>query len=174
MPRSGGPFHEAALRKDVDEFEQLAKSGVDADSPNSAGRLPLHTFCSAPWMHDEFLLDNQVPRPATQWLLEHTNDINTPDRDGIAALHLASMMSPYLVKELLAAGADPTRSTCDGMNALHLAAHARQSNIVGMLTDALTIQNEKLQEDQVMPRITLRERRRTTLVVLVALRLCLT
>jgi ankyrin repeat protein len=71
--------------------------------------------------------------------LKHTNDINTPDQDGITALHLASMISPYLVEKLLAAGADPTQTTRDGMNVLHLAARARQSDIVGMLTVALTI-----------------------------------
>lgn len=56
------------------------------------------------------------------------------------------MMSQYLVKELLAAGADPTRTTGDGMDALHLAAHARQSNIIGMLTDVLTTQHGNPQE----------------------------
>jgi hypothetical protein len=149
MATGGGPFHEAALRGDVDEFEQLANSGVDPNSPNSAGRLPLHTFCSAPWMHDEFLLDGQVPRPATEWLLEHTNDINTPDRDGITALHIASMMSQYLVKKLLEAGADPTRTTCDGMTALHLAARARQSNVVEMLTAGRSTEHDQRQVDQV-------------------------
>jgi ankyrin repeat protein len=49
------------------------------------------------------------------------------------------MISPYLVEKLLAAGADPTQTTRDGMNVLHLAARARQSDIVGMLTVALTI-----------------------------------
>ncbi|KAH6399837.1 hypothetical protein HBI60_081110 [Parastagonospora nodorum] len=149
MSTSGGLFHEAALRGDVDEFEQLVKSGMDPNSPNSGGRLPLHTFCGAPWIHDEFLLDDQVPRPATNWFLEHTNNIDTPDRDGITALHIASMMSQYLVKTLLVAGADPTRTTCDGMNALHLAARARQSNIVGILIDALTTRHGNLQEHEV-------------------------
>lgn len=147
MSRSGGPFHEAALRGDVDEFNRLADSGVDANSPSSAGRLPLHTFCSAPWMDEEFPLDGGVPRPATEWLLQHTNDINTPDQDGITALHIASMMSQYLVKKLLAAGADPKCTTSDGMTALHLAARARQSNIVGILTDA--IQDGRFQENLV-------------------------
>jgi hypothetical protein len=81
--------------------------------------------------------------------LKHTNDINTPDRDGITALHLASMISPYLVKKLLASGADPTQTTRDGIDVLHLAARARQSDIVGMLTVALTIQGKNLQENQV-------------------------
>ncbi|KAI8933457.1 hypothetical protein NX059_010071 [Plenodomus lindquistii] len=100
-------------------------------------------------MHDEFVLDNQVPRPATEWLLENTNDINSPDRDGITALHIASMMSQYLVKTLLAAGADLTRTTCDGMSALHLAARARQSNIVDMLLGGLTNAHKTHQEAQV-------------------------
>lgn len=135
MSTSGGPFHEAALRGDLNEFESLANSGVDVNALDLYGRLPLHTFCGSSWMHDEFLLDGQVPRPATEWLLRHTNDIDTPDKEGITALHIASMMSQYLVKKLLAAGADPKRTTCDGMTALHLAARARQSNIVGMLTE---------------------------------------
>jgi ankyrin repeat protein len=77
----------------VDEFKKLANSDVDANTPNSAGRLPLHTFCSTPWMHDEFPLDEQGPRPAMEWLLQHTNEINTPDQDGIKALQIASIMS---------------------------------------------------------------------------------
>jgi hypothetical protein len=77
ISRSGGPFQEAVLRGDVDEFKRLANSDVDANTTNSAGRLPLHTFCSTPWMHDEFPLDEQGPRPAMEWLLQRTNDINT-------------------------------------------------------------------------------------------------
>jgi hypothetical protein len=146
---SQGSFHEAALKGNVDEFKRLAASGMDPNAPNSDGLLPLHTFCSASWMHDEFLLEDEVPRPATEWLIQHTKDINTPDRDGITALHIASMLSQYLVKQLLVAGADPTHTTCDRMHALHLAARARQSNIVGMLTDALAHEDEKSQEGYV-------------------------
>jgi hypothetical protein len=75
--------------------------------------------------------------------------VDTQDRDGTTALHIASMMSQYLVKALLAAGADPTRKTCDGMSALHLAARARQSNIAGMLIDAFSTRHGNLQEHQV-------------------------
>jgi hypothetical protein len=146
---SDGSFHEAALKGVVDEFKKLATLGMDPNTPNSAGRLPLHTFCSAPWMPDEFPLGVEVPRPAAEWLIQHTKDINTPDQDGITALHIASMMSQYLVKKLVVAGADPTHETCDGMGALHLAARARQSNIVGMLTEALANQDEKSQEGHV-------------------------
>jgi hypothetical protein len=41
-------FTEAAWGGEVDEFERLAKSRVDGNSSNSAGRIPLHTSCSAP------------------------------------------------------------------------------------------------------------------------------
>jgi hypothetical protein len=80
----------------VNEFKRLANSGVDINTPNSAGRLSLHEFCSALWVYDEFLLDEQVPRPAMERLLQYTNDINTPDRDGITALHITSIMSQSL------------------------------------------------------------------------------
>jgi len=149
---SGRQLHEAVLRGDIDEFERLDKLELNKNSLNSAGRLPLHVFCSAPWMHNEFPLEGYVPRPAMGWLLEHTNYIDTPDRDGITALHIASMMSQYLVKKLLTAGADPMQTTCDGMNALHLAARARNSNIVGLLIKSLTKGGKKIQHDQINAR----------------------
>jgi ankyrin repeat protein len=93
ISRSGGPFQEAAVRRDVDEFKRLATSDVNANTPNSAGHLPLHMFCSTLWMHDGFPLDEQGPRPAMEWLLQHTNEINMPDQDGITALQIASIMS---------------------------------------------------------------------------------
>jgi hypothetical protein len=47
------------------------------------------------------------------------------------------MMSEFLVKALLASGADPAGATSEGLTPLHLAARARQSNIIGMLISAL-------------------------------------
>lgn len=135
-------LHQAALEGNLDELKRLVTSGMDINRVNSAGQLPLHLFCSTGWMDDEFLLDGQVPRECAEWLLQNTQDVDIPDQNGITALHMASMMSQFLVKQLLAAGADPTRSTGDGMNALHLAARARQSNIIGSLIDALPNRQE--------------------------------
>lgn len=51
---------------------------------------------------------------------------------------MASTPSEQLVKQLLAAGADPAGPTLEGSTPLHLAARARESNIVGVLLEALT------------------------------------
>lgn len=68
-----------------------------------------------------------------QWIIEHTNDIDTGDVDGIRPLHIAAMMSEHFAKALLAAGADPSGKTAEGLTPLHLSSRAQQSNIVGSL-----------------------------------------
>lgn len=136
--RGGGntAFHQAAMAgSTVGHLEKLAQSGIDVNRPNAAGRLPLHTLCSVGYYDVElpvYLVDQ------ARWLIQRTKNVDAPDVDGIRPLHLAAMMSEYLVKELLAAGADPSGITAEGLTPLHLASRARQSNIVGMLIAVLT------------------------------------
>lgn len=120
-------FHKDAVDfKDIEALDRIAALGVDINQVNSAGRLPLHALCSVGW-YDDFLDDGLVAH--TQWFLQHTTNFVRP-------LHLASIMSEYLVNALLASGADLAGTTSEGMAPLHLAARARQSNIVGILMGA--------------------------------------
>lgn len=49
-------------------------------------------------------------------------------------------MSEYFVKALLTAGVDPAGKIAEWLTPLHLATRSRQSNIIGMLVDALPAQ----------------------------------
>lgn len=130
-------FHEICLSLgySADTLEGISQQGVDINQPNHMGRTPLHVICSVGWYNARSC------RPRLLWMLERIQNVDAADIDGIRPLHMASMMSEYLTKELLAHGADPTAPTLEGLTALHLAARARQSNIVGMLIGSIRSQN---------------------------------
>jgi ankyrin repeat protein len=135
------PFHKDAVSfRGIDALNQLVALGVDPNQANNAGRLPLHALCSVGW-YDIYLDESLVEH--TQWFLQHTTNVDAPDVNGVRVLHVASMMSEYLVKAILASGADPAGATFEGLAPLHLAARARQSNIVGILLDALKARASK-------------------------------
>ncbi|KAK8140015.1 ankyrin repeat-containing domain protein [Apiospora sp. TS-2023a] len=129
----GTVFHEAARSGySVKRLEEIARAGVDVNRPNSTGRLPLHVLCGVGFW------DWDAPdyRAEIQWIVKHTKNVDARDNEGIRPLHLSSSLSEFLVKDLLAAGADPVGTTFEGLTPLHLAARARESNIVGMLLEA--------------------------------------
>ncbi|EFX01750.1 ankyrin unc44 [Grosmannia clavigera kw1407] len=127
-------FHQKADSAIGAEALDRLASLVDVNQANNAGRIPLHNLCSMGW-YDIWLDADVVDQ--TQWFLRHTANIDSADANGVRPLHLASMSYPYLVKALLAAGADPAGTTFEGMIPLHLAARARQSNITGLLIAVL-------------------------------------
>lgn len=139
-------FHEAVLdlSQGVEELERISKLGVDVNQANHLGRIPLHTLCGKGWY--DAILSTQLVKH-TRWILEQTTNVDATDAEGIRPLHLASMMSEYFVKELLASGADPAGATHEGLTPLHLAARARESNVVGMLISDLTKSRDT--EDQI-------------------------
>ena len=53
--------------------------------------------------------------------------------DGVTLLHLAALRSETRMFYLIEQGGDPEISTKNGRNLLHLAARARQVNVVGYL-----------------------------------------
>jgi len=129
-------FHKAAVSQSIEALKRISQLGVDIDQVNHAGRTPLHAICSVGW-YDESLLRPLVDH--TRWMLPRITNIDAADADGVRPLHLASMMSEFFAKELLTFGADPAGKTSEGFTPLHLAARARQSNIVGMLIAALRV-----------------------------------
>jgi ankyrin repeat protein len=61
--------------------------------------------------------------------------INTPDNNGLLPIHLAATISEELVAKLIDVGADLTALTHEERSILHVAARARQSNILGVILD---------------------------------------
>ncbi|KAJ4854858.1 ankyrin repeats (many copies) domain-containing protein [Trichoderma breve] len=119
----------------LDLWEKLLALGLDLEQKNHAGRTPLHFLCaySNRWL--------RMPSGETMpidLVISRTKNVNVPDDDGIAPLHLAvSTCGEVYAKKLIEAGANPLVSTHEGLTPLHLAARGRDSNNVGLLLDAL-------------------------------------
>ena len=138
-------IHEAALRSNIFDtyntsglitlWERLLCLGVDINQANFRGRTALHILAAS--RGDRYgstpLVYNVGYVSLLDFVVSRVEDIDQSDSDGLTALHLASTVSEYVTKKLLDAGADSARSTIEGLTPLHLAARARQSNIVGML-----------------------------------------
>ncbi|KAJ3493442.1 hypothetical protein NLG97_g4729 [Lecanicillium saksenae] len=133
-------------RCSIEKLDRLISLNVDPRRANNAGRTPLHIASAG--NTDEFTFKVSSGTENTNvfdWILAKHQEIDVADRDGITALHLASTFSEYKVKRLLELGADPLKPTGEGLNAFHLAARARQENILGMMTEALV---SRIEEDQ--------------------------
>lgn len=128
-------FHEAILsfRQDLEMMEDLDKLGLDIDQVNNSGLTPMHILCSI-GEEEPFLPDSKM---FISWVLQKSKNLDAMDHNGITSLHLASTISEFYVDQLLKLGADPTTPSYEGLTALHLAAQARQSNIVGMLVNTI-------------------------------------
>ncbi|TQN65279.1 Serine/threonine-protein phosphatase 6 regulatory ankyrin repeat subunit A [Colletotrichum shisoi] len=122
-------------------WDKLLGLGLDVDGRNNRGRTPLHNMSTKADRGRRYrgrgtLIDA---------VLSRTRDVGVRDYDGVTPLHLAVTVSEYYTHKLLeaeaGAGADPAVRTNEGLTPLHLAARARQSNIVGMLLDALHRKN---------------------------------
>ncbi|GJC95853.1 ankyrin repeat-containing protein [Colletotrichum higginsianum] len=129
--------HDFDSQEILPAWDKLVALGLDVDGRNNKGRTPLHNLSTKAdrgrrYRGRGMLIDA---------VLSRTRDVGVRDRDGIAPLHLAATVSEYYAHKLLEAGADPAVRTNEGLTPLHLAARARQSNIVGMLLDALHHKN---------------------------------
>ncbi|KAF6802340.1 hypothetical protein CSOJ01_11656 [Colletotrichum sojae] len=121
----------------VNEFllvwDQLLELGLSLDQANHRGRTPLHNLaCVAhrgKWM--------AASTTMIGYIIPKVGNVNAADQDGITPLHLAVTTSEYITKRLLEAGANPRLPTRQDLTPLHLAAKAKQSNVVGVLLDAL-------------------------------------
>jgi ankyrin repeat protein len=108
----------------MEELEGSSRLGVDVNQANHLGRIPLHTHCGKGW-YDAFLSTQLLKH--TRWILERTSNSETVDAEGMRRLYLASMMSEYFVKGLLAFSADPAGTIHEGLTPLHLAARGRRA-----------------------------------------------
>ncbi|KAH7148266.1 ankyrin repeat-containing domain protein [Dactylonectria macrodidyma] len=147
--RGNGLLHELALRgktggahngeQTIALWKRLIGLGLDVELRNKAGRTPLHVLCAA---HVPFQSFGRVSILAIDLLLAQVKDINIADKDGITALHIAATGGEVYAKRLLDAGADPTAATREGLTPLHIASRCRESNIVGLLLDAIRKRSE--------------------------------
>ncbi|KAJ5166248.1 uncharacterized protein N7482_005029 [Penicillium canariense] len=115
---------------------KLLKMGVSPTHQNYKGQTPLHVLCSHVSDHF-FAAAAEGDKYAIDLLLDAGlhHALNISDYQGIRPIHLAASVSEILVGKLIAYGADTTATTKDGRNLLHIAATARQSNIIGLLLD---------------------------------------
>lgn len=124
----------------------LLRLEVDVERPNNSGRNPLHCLSSllAPRLDMRALeiSPSCIPDIKTtafdtlvQVYVDRGHEIDSPDNFGATPLHVASTFSEYQARRLLQAGADPRKSTHEGLRPLHLSARCRQPNILGILLE---------------------------------------
>ena len=139
-------FHEIAIATLEDRFSidgdpttawtRLEALGLDVHQENHMGRTPLHMLASENTR-------SYVPHPnqiqPIDYVISQTDrlGLNCLDHDGLAPLHIAVTAGCLNAKKLLDAGADPSVTTREGLTPLHIAARCRNSNVVGLLLDAL-------------------------------------
>jgi ankyrin repeat protein len=138
-------LHELAFRQNkytINGFrsllEKLVSLGLDPNKENYGGQTPLHIVAGD---RRRLLILPSADGMPIDLVISVTKNINAIDNHGITPLHLAAAVSAYNVTKLLEAGADPTCSTHKGITPLHLAAWSRQSNIVGVLLEALHLKS---------------------------------
>ncbi|OGE50158.1 hypothetical protein PENARI_c018G04962 [Penicillium arizonense] len=127
----------------IPAIKKMVDLGVSPTVPNFKGCTPLHALCSQVSDHF-FAAAAEGGKSAIDLLLDLGLDgaINTADHQGIRPIHLAATTSEILVGKLITRGADPTATTNDGRNLLHIASTARQSNIVGLLLEQYASTNQ--------------------------------
>ncbi|KAF4970309.1 hypothetical protein FSARC_2629 [Fusarium sarcochroum] len=140
-----GLLHELALQdienenphrwpRSVSNWKHLVDMGLDLDQKNHAGRTPLHMLCVTNTHGYRFSPSETLP---IDFVVARVKDVNISDYAGLTPLHMAATGGEFCVKKLLDAGADPAAVSHEGLTPLHLAARCKESNIVGLLLDAL-------------------------------------
>ncbi|KAJ4179680.1 hypothetical protein NW767_014571 [Fusarium falciforme] len=142
--RGNSLLHEVALRRGNHEsyhgpkvslfWEQLLAMDLDLEQKNYAGRTPLHILCAANTHSTAFALGASMP---IDFVIARTKNLDVADSEGITPLHIAVTGGESYTKKLLDAGANPAVVTDEGLTPLHLASRCRESNVVGLLLDAL-------------------------------------
>ncbi|KAF3925695.1 Tankyrase-2 [Arthrobotrys entomopaga] len=148
-------WHEACLamgskysnhvRSDLAIMTCLNDQGIDLAPPNNEGRTALHIACLSkayrPVKFNWRISGSDITGSVVAFILKQRRvNIDHRDKHGITALHLASTCCELNTSYLLEAGASVSKATHEGLTALHLAARSRQTNILGMLLQALKTQ----------------------------------
>lgn len=123
---SGGNYNPVAF------FEYLVNLGISVNAVNKDGQTALHLYESR---------DDYKSRKAN--LIDALNckgdvKFDIKDRNGLTALHLASMRSVSEFDKLVECGANWTVLTNDSQNIWHLICRARKPEILGQLLERLT------------------------------------
>lgn len=116
----------------------LVKAGIRSTARNSRGQTALHLICSK---QPKWRTSTTPTRKDAIDLIFNSDlvaAINMEDQDGLRPIHLAAAVSEDLVWQLISKGADTTACTSQGRNLLHIAATARQINIIGLLLEHYT------------------------------------
>ncbi|KAE8454120.1 hypothetical protein EG329_005044 [Mollisiaceae sp. DMI_Dod_QoI] len=118
------------LERSIRLVNLLLDIGVPAGARNNHGQTPFHRACR---LHAQYMYSGMSDLVEEILKTKLGAFINAEDNDGIRPIHLAATTSEFLVARLILHGADATAVTNDDMTLLHIAARARQSNVIGLL-----------------------------------------
>lgn len=127
---------------DMERFNTIADLGVDIEALADDGQSSLHIVasydpsafreCNSVFGSD-YRPTNADEKTFFDYFITLCRDVDCTDRNNVTPLHIASTFSEYLTRRLLEEGADPRRTTAEGLTTLHLAARSRETNTLGVL-----------------------------------------
>ncbi|KAF2676975.1 ankyrin [Lentithecium fluviatile CBS 122367] len=120
-------------RSDNTDINALLDKGADLNC-NHQGRTALHIVAATQPCD---YVSEPGQQSAIDLIISEVKNLNHGDNQGLTPLHLAATVYENHAKKLLVAGANPTVTTFEGLTPLHLATRARQSNILGLLLEAI-------------------------------------
>ena len=109
----------------------LVELKLDVDARNNLGQT---AFYAAAATAEGSYTDKPGPL-AFLTSSQCNSDVNTADHGGVRPIHAGAIIGEQRIRWLLRRGADPFALTNEGKSALHVAAGARESNVVGLLLE---------------------------------------
>lgn len=131
-----------------DVVQSLVEMGLNLEQRNHDGQTMLHMLCRQSSSHGH--CDNtKVP---IDYVISNMKTVNVADYNGVTPLHITCLYGERCTKKLLDNGANAAARTHQGMSALHMAARAREPNVLGMLLDALKKQSKQVANSSQQPK----------------------